>query len=156
MSCHEVQEALLEGTASPELAEHLARCASCAAYARLLSALESLGAPLEAPQLPDLERFPHPSWLFRLPATFAPLGAGLGFLACGAWLLRGGGGWPAGGELQLLGQALLESAGYGFGEAVARAAVVFARGVGWQGALAALLLLLGSLATLRWAVGRSA
>lgn len=156
MSCHEVQEALLDGALSQQVTEHLARCSTCNAHARLLQALDSLRLPLPEPGGANLDRLPHPRWLFRLPFTYTPLLAGLSFLAGGALLLGGRGGWPGHQQLRLLGQALLESVGYGIGDAVGKAAVVFGQGLGWTGVVIAVGLLLASLRLLSWAVGRRA
>lgn len=145
MSCQKIRIALEEGHLSQEVASHLQQCSACAAHAQLLAALEKLEEPAGPPTPGLVEKLPHPSWLFRLPATYLPLLLGLGFLGVGLGTLPS---WPSGQELALLWQALSETTGYALGEATARVVVAASRQAGWW--LPALGLGLTGLLLLRW------
>ncbi|MGC8917529.1 MAG: hypothetical protein ACP5NF_11195 [Thermoanaerobaculum sp.] len=154
MSCEEVQGLLEEGVLTPEGRTHVASCPVCHAHAALLAQLYRLEVPPAPKAGPWVRGLPHPSWLWRKPATYLPLAAGSVTLGCGLVLGASPAGLPGTGELSLLARAFWEVSGMAVGEGLRVVARALATAWGpWVGG-AALVLAASGLALLYWVKGQ--
>lgn len=154
MSCEEVQGLLEEGALTPEARTHAASCPACHAHAALLSQLCRLEVPPAPKAAPWVRGLPHPSWLWRKPATYLPLAAGSVALGGGLVLGASQAGFPGAGELSLLARAFWEVSGMAVGEGLQVVARALAAAWGLWGGGAALVLAASGFALLYWVKGQ--